>query len=350
MRTYVLPLIAGTLLLLSSCHKHDDVADEPTIETLEASDVTAHAAVLSARVSSFPSGTLYGFEYSFHLDFPEEMTRAITASSDAGKLVVPVKMLAPGRKYYYRAYAILPEETLFGSIGSFTTLESPCPEGGVDMGLSVYWAECNLGADKFFESGDLFAWGETETKDEYTWDTYKWCSPDTGSYSEPIEDFGNNQHYWYELTKYNIWNNTGPVDGKTELDPEDDPVRVHLGNGWRMPTREEMEELIDSRNSSMVYSNHKEYYMEKPIDLHVIVSRITGRQIELPSYYITEGHSLMVNNGGLYLTSSLYTEEIDSFYRTKKHACCSILFVTKNWINVEEGIRCEGYPIRPVHD
>ena len=39
----------------------------------------------------------------------------------------------------------------------------------VDMGLSVKWATCNIGASSPSESGDYFSWGETESKSKYTW-------------------------------------------------------------------------------------------------------------------------------------------------------------------------------------
>ena len=43
----------------------------------------------------------------------------------------------------------------------------------VDLGLSVKWAKCNLGASKPSDYGSYYAWGETEPKAEYTWATYK---------------------------------------------------------------------------------------------------------------------------------------------------------------------------------
>jgi hypothetical protein len=42
----------------------------------------------------------------------------------------------------------------------------------VDLGLSVKWASCNLGATKPEEVGDYYAWGEIETKSFFSWDTY----------------------------------------------------------------------------------------------------------------------------------------------------------------------------------
>ena len=89
----------------------------------------------------------------------------------------------------------------------------------VDLGLSVKWATCNLGATKPSDYGHYYAWSETMVKGDYSWDTYKWGK-------------GNN------ITKYN------DSDGKTVLDPEDDVATAKLGSPWRMPTKDEINELI----------------------------------------------------------------------------------------------------------
>ena len=101
------------------------------------------------------------------------------------------------------------------------TPDSVVFSNAVDLGLSVKWAHCNVGANTPGESGDYFAWGETTAKSEYSWDTYKWT-----------EDGGNT------FTKYTI-------SGKATLDPEDDAATVNWGGKWRMPTQAELQELTD---------------------------------------------------------------------------------------------------------
>ena len=98
----------------------------------------------------------------------------------------------------------------------------------VDLGLSVKWATCNVGANKPEEYGDYYAWGETEPKDFYFWDTYKYCD---GTYKS--------------LTKYTdgAYGKDGFSDNKSVLDPEDDVAHVKWGGNWRIPTKEELEEL-----------------------------------------------------------------------------------------------------------
>ncbi|MBQ5370375.1 MAG: T9SS C-terminal target domain-containing protein, partial [Bacteroidaceae bacterium] len=96
----------------------------------------------------------------------------------------------------------------------------------VDLGLSVKWATCNVGADSPEDYGDYFAWGETSPKSTYDWSTYKWCK---GAYDN--------------LTKYNTNSGFGTVDNKNQLDLSDDAARANWGGSWRMPTDEEFIEL-----------------------------------------------------------------------------------------------------------
>ena len=98
----------------------------------------------------------------------------------------------------------------------------------VDLGLSVKWAICNVGASKPEEYGEYYAWGETEPKDFYFWDTYKYCD---GTYNS--------------LTKYtdSAYGKDGFSDYKSVLDPEDDVAHVKWGGNWRIPTKDELEEL-----------------------------------------------------------------------------------------------------------
>ncbi len=146
------------------------------------------------------------------------------------------------------------EATTLGEYNGNVTFQNPVLEGGqsvipvharaitdaasqqeyVDLGLpsGTLWATCNVGATSPEEYGDLFAWGETEPKATYTWETYKWCH---GSYNS--------------LTKYCVNSWYGNVDGRTELELEDDAAYVNMGPSWRMPSNEQMHELLDNCTS-----------------------------------------------------------------------------------------------------
>ena len=116
----------------------------------------------------------------------------------------------------------------------------------VDLGLpsGTLWATCNVGASRPEESGDYFAWGETEPKDVYDWSTYKWCN---GSYNT--------------LTKYCNGNNSGTVDNLTELYPEDDAAYVNWGSSWRMPTDDQLMELSTNCSTNWTTRNGVNGYL-----------------------------------------------------------------------------------------
>lgn len=134
----------------------------------------------------------------------------------------------------------------------------------VDLGLSVNWATHNVGAGKFVEDyGDYYAWGETETKSEYTWGTYK--------YSNSVGF----------ITKYcvnGVDGYNGFIDNKTTLDPMDDVAHVKWGGVWRMPTNAELEELYRNCNWEWTIQNGIKGYR-----VTSILPGYTDRSIFLPA-------------------------------------------------------------------
>jgi len=115
----------------------------------------------------------------------------------------------------------------------------------VDLGLSVKWANMNVGANKDSGFGSYFAWGEIKPKKYYSWNTYVWSKENTQF-----------------LVKYSV------TDRKTQLDPSDDAAHATWGGDWRMPTVDECEELVDPDKCawewmtkdgvlSMVFTGHR---------------------------------------------------------------------------------------------
>ena len=151
-----------------------------------------------------------------------------------------------------------------------------------DLGLSVKWADSNLGASAPEENGDYYAFAELETKNDYRMETYKWAAPNEKG------------HYLY--TKYN------GQDDKFALDKEDDAARARLGSKYRLPSEAEVQELLDSCtwtwstlngvNGYKVTSNVKGY---------------KGRYIFFPASGLREEtNPAVTGHEGYYLTSSLY--------------------------------------------
>ena len=155
----------------------------------------------------------------------------------------------------------------------------------VDLGLpsGTKWATCNVGATKPEEYGNYYAWGETEPKTIYDWDTYKWCN---GS--------DNTQ------TKYCTSSDYGIVDDKTVLELADDAARANWGGQWRMPTDAEWTELRTNCTWTWTTKNSVNGYEVKGTN---------GNSIFLPA----AGYRRNVDLGdagddGYYWSSSLYTD------------------------------------------
>ncbi|WP_407405137.1 hypothetical protein [Sodaliphilus sp.] len=112
----------------------------------------------------------------------------------------------------------------------------------VDLGLpsGLKWATCNVGANNPLEYGKYFAWGDTE-----------------GYYDNEEHEFSQDYKFGsYEaLTKYNTDSDYGTIDNKVTLDPEDDAAHVNMGGDWRMPTEEELNELINNTTNEWITVN-----------------------------------------------------------------------------------------------
>lgn len=188
-----------------------------------------------------------------------------------------------GNTFYYRAYYYYNGKAYYGE-----TRSTFMPFEYVDLGLSVYWATCNVGASSEIEYGDFYAWGETEPKTQYDWQTYKWCEGSS-----------------YTLTKYCLnegCGNNGFFDEKTTLDPEDDVAHVKWGGSWRMPTKEDMDELSEYCTWQWTTRNG--------IGGYIVTSKKTGytdRSIFLPAAgYRCEGRTIDDGNRASYWSGSLY--------------------------------------------
>ena len=125
----------------------------------------------------------------------------------------------------------------------FTAGAADIPDGCVDLGLSVYWASCNLGASKPTEYGGYYQWaGTKDVSDKRINLALNNCPYHIGS----DENSG-----W---TKYNTKWSYGTVDNKTVLESMDDAATVVLGGKWRMPTDEEWSELRNTSNCSWTWT------------------------------------------------------------------------------------------------
>lgn len=167
-----------------------------------------------------------------------------------------------------------------------------CPDENhphmIDLGLpsGTKWACCDLGADKPGEEGDLYAWGETETKDMYEWENYIHCDGTAG-------------------TCHNIGNQ---ISGTTY-----DVAYVKSGGSWQMPTEEQLNELCS--------------YCK----MNVRFSKFIGP-----------------NGNAISSLRDCWTDRIDDDEITSALLFYTDLYYGRYRIHYEPEYRCSGHPIRPV--
>ena len=205
------------------------------------------------------------------------------------------------------------------------------PDGCVDLGLSVFWASCNLGASKPTEYGGYYQWaGTKDVSDTGINLDWSYCPYHTGS----DESSG-----W---TKYNTKSSYGTVDNKTVLEAKDDAATVALGGKWRMPTDEEWTELRNTDNCSWTWTtidgvNGCKVQSKK--------SGYTDNWIFLPAAgYRYEGRLKNVGSQGQYWSSSLFTGDLLYMYNAYE-----MLFYSGyvGWFGI---FRYHGLSVRPVSE
>ncbi len=195
--------------------------------------------------------------------------------------------------------------------------------GAVDLGLpsGIWWATCNIGAERNTEKGDLFAWGETVAKSS----TYgKW-----GFYK-----YGKGEH---QLTKYCTlaeFSKDGFVDNDTILKLMDDAAHVNWGGDWRMPTHQDFQELINECNWEWVVYDRVGGYK-------VSSKTKKNKSIFLPATYgyIDE---LKTNTCAKYYSSTIVADNPAYAYYLE--------FDNQNRIACFANSRCYVWSIRPVCD
>lgn len=187
----------------------------------------------------------------------------------------------------------------------------------VDLGLpsGLLWAKCNLGATAPEKFGDYYAWGETMPKNEYSMATYSY-------YNQEGEN--------YALNKYNTQESEGHVDSLTVLEAADDAATSLLGDGARIPTAAEWQELLDNTTAEWTTRNGVQGYQ---------LTAANGNSIFLPAAGWMDGDSHLDKNTGNYWSSSLET-----LLPNNAH----ILNFGSTGLRVSNYERFHGTPIRPV--
>lgn len=185
----------------------------------------------------------------------------------------------------------------------------------VDLGLSVKWAKCNVGASSPSDFGDYFAWGETRTKEKYNWENCFDCIFSDKSFGEK-----NVFKQYKNGSKTQISSTSGH-----------DAAHENWGGTWRIPTLSEAEELCKKCKWKWTSINEHQGY---------IVTGPNGNTIFLPvAGWYDENGIREVNMYGMYWTSSLYTLD---------YMASNLYISNSGWHITEYRHRYCGLSIRPV--
>ena len=190
------------------------LCDLPTVITTAITNVEITTAKGGGNVTADGGAevTARGLCWATHLE-PTIEDSFLVEGAGLGEFTCDITGLNENTRYYVRAYATNSVGTAYGSVTTLKTADDGTIAGieYVDLGLSVKWAPFNIGATSPTECGDYFAWGEIETKTEYT-------EANSLTFGIYMDDIGGNPQY--------------------------DAARAIWGSTWRLPSREEIEEIV----------------------------------------------------------------------------------------------------------
>ena len=299
----------------------------------DASDIQCNLATISGSLTVQSEGSFSKSAVLYYSSSENTLeglksngtTKTLTLEED-GSYSAVISSLSSSTSYNFVVVARVDDVEFVSSIGNFLTPALPS-EPLVDLGLSVKWASCNLGASKPTEYGGYYQWAGTEDVSD-TGICLNWSKcPYTGSY----DGTG-----W---TKYNTKSSYGTVDNKTVLEAKDDAASVVLGGKWRIPTDEEWPELRNTENCSWTWTtidgvNGYKVQSKK--------SGYTNNWIFLPAAGCR--YDVMLNDvgsDGCYWSSSLDTDQPLGAYCMYFHS----------GVFSRDGYgRCCGLSVRPVSE
>lgn len=274
----------------------------PTVTTTIVTNVTSTTATSGGNVTDDGGATVTarGVCWSTSPD-PTIDDNKTTDGNGTGAFTSQLTNLTHSTTYYMRAYATNSEGTSYGEQKYFTTLSDGMINGHqyVDLGLSsgLKWATCNVGADSPEDYGGYYAWGETETKTEYT-------QGNSVTFGQQLNDISGNAQY--------------------------DAATANWGGTWRMPTKDEIRELIYNCNWTPETQNGVDGFK---------VTGNNGNYIFIPASGYRDGSSLYIY-GECYYWSSTPRQYGVEF--------ANILYSDTEFQSEDVNYRYRGLTIRPV--
>ena len=217
----------------------------------------------------------------------------------------------------------------------------------VDLGLpsGIKWANMNVGATSVTDLGLYFMWGDlnghyfAESYPEQVtgWSQYCW-----GTQTDITKYYSSNNTY-----SFIHWSGSGEPDEKTTLEPADDPATFYLGTDWRMPTKDDLQELLDTKSNTTDYSwvwqdNYKGSGQAGYLITVIKEGPQNGNSIFLiAAGAVVDDFGITPGDWGRIPSSSLDEESPDCHY---------YLDIASYDASIWSNLRCYAYPVRAVYD
>lgn len=316
-------LLTTSALIISCGDKNSyepnggSLKDRDYVATGNATKITTGSAIVNCTInlSQLSNIKKFGVIYSTSSNLqinPKYVNFSQAVNSD-GQYSILISNLDDNTTYYYSAYAVLPtnDKIMARETKSFTTKERALTSfmdvrEAVDLGLSVKWAPRNVGAKLPGDYGDYFVWGFTD-----------------------IRDVCNEYNSYYE-THYQTLLLEEVIDSHGNLTEKNDAATANCGKPWRMPTKEEMEELVNNCTWTWdILDGHNGYKVTGP----------SGKSIFIPACGQRYERELMGADEAFYWSATAYSNYYSySYYlhfKNDSYSCGSIA-------------RKTGMSVRPV--
>lgn len=227
----------------------------------------------------------------------------------------------------YVAYSIQDDKVIYNIVPT----EDDDAHTYVDLGLSVKWADRNVGAENPWDNGLYFSWGNVD--------------------GHAVDENGNVIDYSFDEATYDT--TLGSQYTGSTLDAEHDAATVNMGSVWRMPTVDDTLELV--QNTDCYYIDEKgnivdnsELSSSKKLRSICLVKKgedfnynDRSNFIEIPFAGACSGTSVVYYQG----LDSIWSSSIDEKWAGGAHL---LYFNQSGELGKGNGTRCTGRPVRGV--
>ena len=265
----------GKKRLISSTFTFKTKVFDVQAQTEQVSDINYYSVTLNGVIKGLDPADAkscrVGFVVSEEQDPNADNGKLIEIEkSNDNRISYELKSLRPSKEYHYKIF-IQPlghEDILYGNNMAFRCKSTD--DMAIDLGLSVEWATMYLGAEQPGARGNIYFWGDV--------------NPATSSSPVISTDNGIRNNVFYE-------NVTQPDNPRFSISgTQYDAATYLLGEGWRIPTKEEIDELRANCSSGVEIDPNAETLSGTLV--------MDGREYQLNNIHISEDNLMTIQRNG----------------------------------------------------